>query len=81
MTKVEKEKYKDVRPIAVYPMTNWGGVEILDVLCGIEDYAVYRFNFGEPQELHKAKIRYGANHNSFRTSAGYSVRLDECTRV
>lgn len=81
MNKEEKKAYESKEPVAVYPMTNWGGIEILDILYGIEDYVVYRFNFGEPQELHKAKIRYGVNHSSFRTPAGYSVRLDDCTRV
>ena len=81
MTKEEKKAYENKRPVAVYPMSNWGGIEILDILYGIEDYVVYRFNFGEPQELHRSKIRYGVNHSSFRTPAGYSVRLDECERV
>lgn len=81
MNKTEKKAYESKQPVAVYPMSNWGGIEILDILYGIEDYVVYRFNFGEPQELHRAKINYGVNHSSFRTSAGYSIRLDECMRV
>lgn len=81
MTKEERKKYENKRPVAVYPMCNLGGIEILDILYGIEDYVVYRFNFGEPQKLHRAKIRYGVDHSSFRTLAGYSVNLDECMRV
>lgn len=81
MNKAEKKAYESKEPVAVYPMSNWGGIEILDILYGIEDYVVYRFNFGKPQELHKAKIRYGVNHISFRTSAGYSIRLDAFERV
>jgi len=81
MNKQEQMEYKDKQPVAVYPMSNWGGIEILDILYGIEDSVVYRFNFGKPQEVHRAKINYGVNHSSFRTTAGYSVRLDECMRV
>lgn len=81
MTKKERKLYENKTPVAVYPMTNHGGIEILDILYGIDDYVVYRFNFGEPQELHRAKINYSVNHSSFRTSAGYSIRLDECMRV
>jgi hypothetical protein len=81
MNKKEKMEYQEKRPIAVYPMTNFGGIEILDILYGIDDAVVYRWNFGEPSEVHKSKIRYGAKHSSFKTSAGYSVRLDECMRV
>lgn len=73
-----KQEYSERKPVAVYPMSNWGGIEIL----GVEDeYVYYRFNFGEPTEAHRAKINYGVKHHSFRTSAGYSVRLDECVRV
>jgi hypothetical protein len=81
MSKAEQAKYLEKRPVAVYPMTNWGGIEIMDVLYGIDDRIVYRFNFGTPDECHVAKIRYGANHDSFKTTAGYSIRLDECMRV
>lgn len=79
MTKKEQEMYLEKKPIAVYPMTNWGGIEIMDILYGIDDKVVYRFNFGEPQECHVAKVT--GSHNRFRTTAGYSIRLDECMRV
>ena len=80
MTKKEQEMYLEKKPVAVYPMSNWGGIEILDILYGIDDKVVYRFNFGEPKECHVAKIRHGVNHSSFKTVAGYSIRLDECMR-
>lgn len=81
MTKREKKEYENKRPVGVYCMSNFGGIEIMDILYGIDDYVVYRWNFGTPTELHSAKIRHGVNHSSFRTSAGYSIRLDECMRV
>lgn len=81
MNKKDQMKYKDKRPVGVYSMSNFGGIEIMDILYGIDDSVVYRFNFGEPQEVHRAKINYGVNHSSFRTTAGYSVRLDECMRI
>ena len=81
MTKQEKLQYASKEPIAVFPMTNWGGIEILDILYGIDDSVVWRFNFGKPEEAHRSKINYGVNHSSFRTSAGYSIRLDECMKV
>lgn len=66
MTKKEKKEYESKRPIAVFCDSNWGGVEILDILYGIEDYVVARYNYGEPQELHRVKIHYGENVQSFR---------------
>jgi len=78
MTKEEKKMYADMRPIAVYGMSNWGGLEILRIEYGIEDYVISRFNFGEPEEkIHKSKINYGVNHNTFRVGR-YTIRLDEC---
>lgn len=81
MTKQEKKEYENKEPIATFVLCNLGGIEILDILYGIDDYVVYRFNFGKPEETHRAKIRYGVNHSSFKTFVGYSVRLDECMRV
>jgi hypothetical protein len=78
MTKQEKEMYLNKKAIAVYPMTNHGGIEILDIF---DDYVVYRFNFGTPDEAHRSKIRYGASVESFKTYAGYSIRLNDCMRA
>ena len=81
MTKHEQKAYLSKKAIAVFPMTNWGSIEIMDVIYGIDDKVVYRFNFGEPQKCHMAKIRYGINVSSFKTYAGYSIRLNDCIRV
>ena len=78
MTKQEKEMYLNKKAIAVYPMTNHGGIEVLDVS---DEYVIYRFNFSTPEEAHRSKIRYGANVESFKTYAGYSIRLNDCMRV
>ena len=60
MTKKEMEKYKDKKPIVVCPMGNWGGVEILDIEHGIDDYVICRCNFGTPEKkLHRVKVYYG----------------------
>lgn len=78
MSKAEQDMYLTKKAIAVFPMTNHGGIEILDVS---EDSVLYRFNFGNPEETHRSKIRYGKNVASFRTYAGYSIRLNDCMRV
>lgn len=77
MTRQEKEHYKDKKPVAVYPMSNWGGIEILDILYGIEDYVVARY-YGKT--YHKVKINYNINHPSFRIGR-FTIRLDECLRM
>ena len=81
MTKQEMDSYESKKPCAVYPLGNWGGVEILDIEHGIEDYVICRYNFGEPEKkLHRVKIRYGVNTTYFRLD-GYRIRMDECMRV
>lgn len=82
MTKQEMNQYKDREPIAVYPMSNWGGVEILDILYGIDDYVVCRYNFGEPEKkLHRVKIQHTKGGIPFIYVDGGYVRLDECLAV
>lgn len=81
MTKAEMEKYKDKKPIAVYPMSNWGGIEILDIEYGIDDYVICRFNFGEPEDkLHRVKVTYGARSTTIYVD-GTRIRLGDCMRV
>lgn len=80
MTKEEIKQYKNKRPIAVFCDSNWGGVEILDILHGIDDYVVARYNYGEPQELHRVKINYGVNVQSFRIGRR-TFNLDDFMRV
>ena len=78
MTKEEKKMYADKKPVAVYGMSNWGGLEILDIVYGIEDYIISRFNFGEPDKtIHKTKINYSGDCPTFRVG-GYTIPLNEC---
>lgn len=75
MTKHEQEMYLNKKAIAVFPMTNTGGIEILDI---DGERVVYRFVSGDKlYEAHKSKIIYG-KRDRFKTYAGYSVHLDEC---
>ena len=77
MTKAEKAKYANKPAIATYCLSNFGGIEILDILYGINDYVIARF-YGNT--IHCVKIKYGVKHNSFRVGR-YTIRLDECLRV
>lgn len=80
MNKQEKAKYKDREPIGVMCLSNWGGIEVLDIEYGIDDHVIWRFNYGEPQELHRSKINYGVNDSSFRAGR-MTIRLSEVMRV
>lgn len=77
MTKQEMEQYKDKKPVAVYPMGNWGGLEIFDIN---EDYVVCRYNYGEPDKLHKVKIHYDENKAYFRLDS-LIINLKDCMKI
>ena len=73
MTKKEKAKYSEKKPIAVYPLSNWGGVEILEFIYGTDDYVVARY-YGK--SYHRVKI----NGNSFRIGR-LTINLSDCMNV
>lgn len=77
MTREEKRQYEDKEPVAVYPMSNSGGIEILDILYGIEDYVVCRY-YG--MSYHRVKINYSGERSYFRIGR-FRVFLDECMKV
>lgn len=82
MTKQERAKYLDKKPVAVYyPRSTGGGIEILDIENGYYDYAIVRYNLGRPQNVHKVRIRHSANNRAFFIIYDMKIYLDECMRV
>ena len=81
MTKQEIAQYQDKKPIAVYPMSNWGGIEIMDIINGIDDYVVWRYNYGSPDKLHKTKVLINdAGHQYIRINES-RIKLENFMRV
>ena len=78
MTKEEKAKYKDAKAVATYCLSNLGGIEILDILYGIDDYVVVRY-YGE--SYHRVKINYTMSGRSYFRIGAYRIYLDECMKV
>lgn len=68
-----------LKPISVYTICNFGGIEILNIEYGIDDRIIYRYNFGQPEiKHHKAKIYYSVNGLPyFKTKYG-RIYLDDC---
>ena len=78
----ELEYYRNKKPIAVCPMSNWGGVEILDVKHGIDDHVLARYNFDEPDNtIHNVKVRYTTGGVAYFKIGDDYIRLDECLAV
>ena len=53
------KKYADTKPIRVMALCNWGGLEILDIEYGIDDYVIACFNYGNGRlEIRRHKVMY-----------------------
>ena len=78
MTNEEKAFYVGKRAIAVYPMSNWEGINIIDIVSGINTHVIYQW----ADDLHKAKVFYDENMQpKFRLQGlGITVNLNECLR-
>ena len=58
MSEYRKKYADDVKPIAVCPLTNWGGVCIMEIQNDLEDYVVSAENYGEGyKNVSRSKIR------------------------
>lgn len=82
MTKTEKMEYSKKQVVGVYGFSNCGGIEILDILHGIDDFVIYRWNTGteNPADVHRAKINYGVNKTTFRAGR-VTVDFSDVMRV
>lgn len=77
MTKQEKNNYKNVTVKAVYSC-GLVGLEVLDIIHGINDFVVYRYT-GD-NSIHRAKINYGVNKTTFKSVIG-TVNFNDCMRI
>jgi hypothetical protein len=75
-------KMSDIKVISVYAISNFGGIEILNVEYDIDDRIVYRYNFGQPEnKIHKARIYYGAGDMPYFNTKFGRIYLKDCMRV
>ena len=76
------KEYENVEAMGVMPLNNFGGIEILDIEYGIDDYAVACFNFGTGrQQIRRHKINFTAHGRSYIRKQGQRYFLDEMEKV
>lgn len=76
------KKYANTEAIGVMPLSNWGGIEILDILNGIEDYAVACFNWGTSQQkIRRHKISTSPSGRMYIRKEGVRYYLDSFLKV
>ena len=75
------KQYANTTPIGIYGMSNWGGLEILDIQYGIDDYAIASFNFGTRQDIRRHKIQTAPSGRLFIRKQGTRFYLDEVMKI
>lgn len=76
------KKYAETRPCGVYTLCNWGGLSILDIEYGFEDYAVVCFDFGNSrQQIRRHKIQRTASGRPFIRKQGRRYYFDQIMKV
>lgn len=71
------EKYSESTPIGFIGCSNWGGVEVLDYLPGIEDYLVTAFNYGTRYMIRRNKVLITPSGRMYFRKLGRRYYLDE----
>jgi len=72
------KKYADTEPIGTLCLGNWGGLEILDIEYGIDDYAIACFNWGTGrQQIRRHKIMYTPSGRSYIRKQGTRYYFDQ----
>ena len=68
--------------IAVYALTAFNSIEILNISYGIDDKVIFRYNNeGEKTRKHWAKIRYTENGQPYFRSYNLKLMLNDFIRV
>lgn len=83
LTKEQKAEYQKKEPVAVYGLSNFGGIAIIDILYGIEDYIVW-YNSqieSEKRKIHVSKIYYSENDAYFKPYGSMYIKLSDCLRI
>lgn len=83
LTKEQKAEYQKKEPVAVYGLSNFGGIAILDIIYDTDDYIVWYNNQieSEKRKIHVSKVYYSENGGYFKLYGSLYVKLSECLRV
>lgn len=71
-------QYKDAKAIATLGLNYFGGIEILAIEHGIDDYVIVR---GYTDDLHRYKIKYDTSRPYFTYCNGCRYHLDEFIKL
>ena len=76
------KKYENTKPIGTFCLCNFGGLEILDIEYGIDDYIIACFNFGTGrQQIRRHKIQITPSGRMFIRKQNVRYYMDEILRI
>lgn len=83
LSKEERTEYQKKEPIALYGMSNFGGIAIIDILYDTDDYIVWYDSQieSEKRKIHISKIYYISSDSYFMIYGSKRIKLSECLRV
>lgn len=83
LTKEQKAEYQKKEPVAVYGLSNFGGIAILDIIYDTDDYIVWYDSQieSEKRKIHISKIYYTSSDSYFMIYGSKRIKLSECLRV
>lgn len=83
LSKEERTEYQKKEPIALYGMSNFGGIAIIDILYDTDDYIVWCDSQieSEKRKIHISKIYYTSSDSYFMIYGSKRIKLSECLRV
>lgn len=83
LSKEERTEYQKKEPIALYGMSNFGGIAIIDILYDTDNYIVWYDSQieSEKRKIHISKIYYTSSDSYFMIYGSKRIKLSECLRV
>ena len=83
LSKEERTEYQKKEPIALYGMSNFGGIAIIDILYDTDDYIVWYDSQieSEKRKIHISKIYYTSSDSYFMIYGSKRIKLSEYLRV
>ena len=77
-----KKLYENRKPVGTFTLCNFGGLEILEIIYGIEDKAVACFNYGCGRiDIRKHKIYTTSSGRSYIRKQNKRYYFDEIMRI
>ena len=75
-------QYETTKPVAFLAMCSFGGIEILDIIYDIDEYAIACFNFGTGrQQIRKHKIQVSSSGRNYIRKQNVRYYLDQFIRT